>query len=72
MTRRRTSDIFAEPQPWLDRVDRVVLEVHDKYIDGDIVRNTMKEAGYHRIPPRLPDPPGFNPVELYWRDGLPE
>lgn len=65
-------DIFAEPQPWMDRVDRVVLEVHDKYIDGGIVRNTMKEAGFHRIPPRLPDPPGFNPVELYWRDGLPE
>ncbi|WP_232851787.1 FkbM family methyltransferase [Nocardia acididurans] len=65
-------DIFAAPQPWMRQVDRVVLEVHDKYIDGDIVRNTMKQAGFHRIAPRLPDPPGFNPVELYWRDGLPE
>ncbi|MGW4247849.1 FkbM family methyltransferase [Nocardia sp. NPDC004722] len=65
-------DIFATPQPWMERVDRIVLEVHDKYIDGEIVRNTIKQAGFHRIAPRLPDPPGFNPVELYWRDGLPE
>ncbi|GAB2442104.1 FkbM family methyltransferase [Nocardia tengchongensis] len=65
-------DIFAAPQPWMRQVDRIVLEVHDKYIDGDIVRNAMKQAGFHRIAPRLPDPPGFNPVELYWRDGLPE
>lgn len=65
-------DIFAVPQPWMQHVDRIVLEIHDKYIDGDIVRNAMKQAGFHRIPPRVPDPPGFNPVELYWRDGLPE
>lgn len=66
------ADIFATPQPWMDSVDRIVLEVHDKYIDGDIVRSTMKQAGFHRIAPRRPDPAGFNPVELYWRDGLPE
>ncbi|MFE5286518.1 FkbM family methyltransferase [Nocardia sp. NPDC056611] len=66
------ADIFATPQPWMDTVDRIVLEVHDKYIDGDGVRSTMKQAGFHRIAPRRPDPAGFNPVELYWRDGLPE
>ncbi len=64
-------DIFAAPQPWMNRVDRIVLEVHDKYIDGDIVRTTMKQAGFRRIAPRLPDPVGFNPVELYVREGLP-
>ncbi|MGW4531899.1 FkbM family methyltransferase [Nocardia sp. NPDC004340] len=66
------ADIFAAPRPWMDAVDRIVLEIHDKYIDGDIVRSTMKQAGFHRIAPRRPDPAGFNPVELYWRDGLPE
>ncbi|MFD4481694.1 FkbM family methyltransferase [Streptomyces sp. NPDC058471] len=63
--------VFATPQPWMNRTDRIVLEVHDKYIDGDTVRATMHEAGFCRIPPRVPDPAGFNPVELYVRRGVP-
>ncbi|MGW2660110.1 FkbM family methyltransferase [Nocardia tengchongensis] len=62
--------IFATPQPWMNQVDRIVLEVHDKYIDGDVVRKTMKEVGFERVVPRVPDPVGFNPVELYVRHGI--
>lgn len=61
------AEIFAEPRPWLDRVDRIVLEIHDKYIDGGRVRATLRGAGFRRIPPRVPDPVGFNPVELHVR-----
>ncbi|MFE3793726.1 FkbM family methyltransferase [Nocardia tengchongensis] len=62
--------IFATSQPWMNQVDRIVLEIHDKYIDGDVVRKTMKEAGFERVVPRVPDPVGFNPVELYVRHGI--
>ncbi|MGW0658284.1 FkbM family methyltransferase [Streptodolium elevatio] len=65
------ADVFAEPQPWMRRVDRIVLEIHDKYIDGGPVRATMRAAGLHRVPPRTPDPAGFNPVELYVRESTP-
>ncbi|MFJ3775492.1 FkbM family methyltransferase [Streptomyces sp. NPDC090075] len=61
------AEIFADPHPWLDRVDRIVMEIHDKYIDGDRVRATLRGAGFRRIPPRVPDPAGFNPVELHVR-----
>ncbi len=60
-------DIFAEPQPWMKHVDRIVMEIHDKYIDGDAVRATLRAAGFTRVPPRSPDPVGFNPVELHVR-----
>ncbi|MFJ8143348.1 FkbM family methyltransferase [Streptomyces sp. NPDC096013] len=61
------AEIFAVPRPWMERVERIVLEVHDKYIDGERVRATLGEAGFVRVPPRVPDPVGFNPVELYTR-----
>ncbi|MDI2125062.1 FkbM family methyltransferase [Yinghuangia seranimata] len=65
------ADVFAEPRPWMDRVDRIVLEVHDKYIDGHAVRTTLRKAGFREVPPRRPQPRGFNPVELYVRaDGV--
>ncbi|MER6345201.1 FkbM family methyltransferase [Streptomyces sp. NPDC001595] len=60
-------DIFAAPQPWMQQVDRIVLEVHDKYIDGGLVRRTLRSAGFRQVPPRVPQPAGFNPVELYVR-----
>lgn len=59
--------VFDRHHAWMDRVDRVVLEIHDKYVDGDRVRAVLKEAGLRRITPRVPDPVGFNPVELYVR-----
>ncbi|MEU3351790.1 FkbM family methyltransferase [Streptomyces sp. NPDC037389] len=59
--------IFAEPRPWMARVARIVMEIHDKYIDGIAVRSTLARAGFRRVPPRVPDPVGFNPVELYVR-----
>ncbi|SNX88558.1 FkbM family methyltransferase [Streptomyces sp. TLI_55] len=58
-------DVFRQVEPWMDRVERIVLEVHDKYIDGDVVRKTMCTAGFRQVPPRVPEPAGFNPVELY-------
>ncbi|WP_079195594.1 FkbM family methyltransferase [Streptomyces acidiscabies] len=60
-------DIFVEVRPWMRQVDRMVLEVHDKYIDGDQVRATLRAAGFRQVPPRVPEPAGFNPVELYVR-----
>ncbi|KUN29838.1 hypothetical protein AQJ23_03605 [Streptomyces antibioticus] len=60
-------DIFAEPRPWMKHVDRVVLEIHDKYIDGDAVRATLRASGFRHVPNRRPGPVGFNPVELYVR-----
>lgn len=61
------AEIFAAPQPWMRQVERIVLEVHDKYIDGERVRDTMRAAGFRRVEPRAPHPEGFNPVELYVR-----
>ncbi|WP_180357402.1 FkbM family methyltransferase [Streptomyces sp. TLI_146] len=58
-------EVFSQVQPWMDQVERIVLEVHDKYIDGEAVRNTMRTAGFRQVPPRVPEPAGFNPVELY-------
>lgn len=60
-------DVFDRHHPWMERVERLVLEIHDKYIAGDRVRAVLKEAGLRRVPPRAPDPVGFNPVELYVR-----
>ncbi|ONF75007.1 hypothetical protein AVR91_0200345 [Amycolatopsis keratiniphila subsp. keratiniphila] len=60
-------DVFADTAPWMNRVDRIVLEIHDKYIDGHRVRNTLRRAGFRQIPPRVPEPAGFNPVELYFK-----
>lgn len=65
------ADLFAEPRPWLERVRRIVLEIHDKYIDGPTVRTTLKAAGFRQVPPRRPQLQGFNPVELYVREGVP-
>ncbi|WP_405848751.1 FkbM family methyltransferase [Streptomyces sp. NBC_01518] len=59
------AEVFSQVQPWMEQVERIVLEVHDKYIDGDIVRKTMSAAGFRQVPPRVPEPAGFNPVELY-------
>ncbi|KOU65679.1 hypothetical protein ADK96_16630 [Streptomyces sp. IGB124] len=59
--------MFSQVQPWMEQVERTVLEVHDKYIDGETVRNTMRAAGFRQVPPRVPEPAGFNPVELYVR-----
>ncbi|MGW0914431.1 FkbM family methyltransferase [Streptomyces sp. NPDC002784] len=59
------ADVFATVQPWMEQVDRIVLEVHDKYIDGAAVRATLGAAGFRHVPPRVPEPAGFNPVELY-------
>lgn len=56
--------IFARPRDWMERVDRIVVEIHDKYIDGDIVRRTPRGTGFRPVPRRVPDPVGFNPVEL--------
>ncbi|MFM9442411.1 FkbM family methyltransferase [Streptomyces acidiscabies] len=64
-------DIFAAPRPWMRQVERVVLEVHDKYIDGHPVRSTLRAAGFRQVPPRIPQPAGFNPVELYVRGPAP-
>lgn len=58
-------DIFAAPRPWMRQVERIVLGVHDKYIDGDRVRRTLHSAGFRQVPPRAPQPTGFNPLELY-------
>ncbi|MEU9918738.1 hypothetical protein [Streptomyces sp. NPDC051001] len=49
----------------MEQVERIVLEVHDKYIDGDTVRRTIRAAGFRQVAPRAPEPAGFNPVELY-------
>ncbi|WP_189959420.1 FkbM family methyltransferase [Streptomyces alanosinicus] len=62
------ADIFGRPQPWMDRVERVVLEVHDRYIDGHTVRATLRTAGFTAVPPRNPALFRLNPVELYIRD----
>lgn len=59
------AEVFSQVQPWMEQVEQIVLEVHDKYIDGDIVRKTMSAAGFRQVPPRVPEPAGFNPVELY-------
>lgn len=61
------AEVFSQVQPWMEQVERIVLEVHDKYIDGETVRNTMRAAGFRQVPPRVPEPAGFNPVELYVR-----
>ncbi|WP_078965157.1 FkbM family methyltransferase [Streptomyces sp. IGB124] len=61
------AEVFSQVQPWMEQVERTVLEVHDKYIDGETVRNTMRAAGFRQVPPRVPEPAGFNPVELYVR-----
>lgn len=59
------AEVFSQVQPWMEQVERIVLEVHDKYIDGETVRSTMRAAGFRQVPPRVPEPAGFNPVELY-------
>ncbi|MEU6957628.1 FkbM family methyltransferase [Streptomyces sp. NPDC045714] len=63
------SDLFAEPEPWMNRVDRIVAEIHDKYIDGDAVRVTLHRAGFDRIEPRRTGPVRGTPnrVELFLR-----
>lgn len=63
--------LFTAPRPWMERVDRIVLEVHDKYIDGSAVRDTLHAAGFCSVPRRVSDPSEPNPVELYVRRGVP-
>ncbi|MGW2426106.1 FkbM family methyltransferase [Streptomyces sp. NPDC001709] len=33
------ADIFERPQPSMECVERIVLEIHDRYIDGQMVRH---------------------------------
>ncbi|NGO70760.1 FkbM family methyltransferase [Streptomyces boncukensis] len=61
------ADTFARPQPWMAKVDRIVVEIHDKYIDGAVVRRTLAEAGFRQIPARRAEPDSPNPLELYAR-----
>lgn len=61
--------VFARVEPWMARVDRIVLEIHDKYVDGDAVRATLRDAGFERVEPRGDGPVLDTPnrVELFVR-----
>ncbi|MGW5638167.1 FkbM family methyltransferase [Streptomyces sp. NPDC003832] len=64
------ADLFAEVEPWMARVGRIVVEIHDKYIDGDAVRGTLARAGFARLTPRSAAGPVLgspNRVELFVR-----
>ncbi|OON81411.1 FkbM family methyltransferase [Streptomyces tsukubensis] len=62
------AQVLAQVEPWMDRVDRIVVEIHDKYIDGDAVRGTLREAGFTRLEPRMAGPVASpNRVELFVR-----
>ncbi|MFI6294353.1 FkbM family methyltransferase [Nonomuraea sp. NPDC050790] len=60
-------EIFDGVRGWMERVERVVMEIHDKYIDGARVRDTLRRAGFHHVPPRGKAPASPNPLELYVR-----
>ena len=39
-------EIFSENLSWLTIVRILVIEIHDKYIDGDFVRKKLHENGF--------------------------
>ncbi|WP_024800282.1 FkbM family methyltransferase [Nocardia sp. BMG51109] len=61
--------LLADHPAWLRRVDRIVIEIHDKYIDGAPVRAALTAAGLHRYPaPHLDrTAPSGMAVELHVR-----
>ncbi len=53
-------DLLVGDPAWLRKVDHIILEVHDKYIDGAAVRRALDSAGFERRPQA-------GPGELYTR-----
>jgi hypothetical protein len=41
-------DLLTRSADWLDAVQRVIIEIHDKYIDGDAVRQALVAHGLRR------------------------
>ncbi|WP_280384741.1 FkbM family methyltransferase [Nocardia wallacei] len=65
-------DLLRDRPRWLNRVDRLLIEIHDKYIDGAPVRAALAAAGLQpRSCPHLEDgsPPGHH-QQLFTRDPI--
>ncbi|MBZ4019319.1 hypothetical protein CCS38_26965 [Streptomyces purpurogeneiscleroticus] len=63
--------LLTDRPDWLHRVDRVLIEIHDKYIDGDAVRDALRAGGLRQYTSRhlsRSAPPGMS-VELHVRPG---
>jgi FkbM family methyltransferase len=45
------AEVLAGPPDWLRRVGLLLLEVHDRHIDGGSVRRSVHDAGLRPLPP---------------------
>lgn len=54
--------LMDNAENWIDRVDAVIVEIHDRYIDGHKVRQRFREYGFTEYK-------HHGPCEVYVREG---